>query len=165
MRSIVFTAALIIAACSVNARNRGTGSEAPEEAQQQQPSTPPPQQGPPMQPGAPNGPQPAAGGACGNTRNVAECGGCCEQANPKGASFYYANLDTCFCRTPGVCKSACSSTVCSAQPKDPDQGCIACLEQNEACYDTADQTCGQNADCARLLQCDQESQCGGKPEQ
>src|SRR5689334_6898698 len=117
MRSILIMAAtIVVAACSINARNRGTegAEEDPSTAAQGQAQQPQLPQGPmpagsPQQPGpGPNG----GGGACSSTRNVEECGACCEQSQPKATQFYYGVLTACFCKTPGVCKAQCASTIC-----------------------------------------------------
>jgi hypothetical protein len=112
-----------------------------------------------------DGGTPTATGPCGDKPTIQTCEVCCEEKQPKGTDFFYQQLDNCFCQTPGACKTQCAATICAAQPKAPDQACITCLDQNEACYDTAGKACEGNADCQLLLKCDEESQCGKKPKQ
>jgi hypothetical protein len=163
---IITASAVLITACSSTTRTieieedpndgtagtpRGTGSPAPSQG---------PQPGGGVGKAGPTGP---TGGSCGTTANVLECSMCCEQSLPQATGFYYAALTSCFCRTPGPCKTQCASTICGAQPIKPDPTCITCLEQNEACYDAADQACSGNRECQLLLKCDADSQCAQKP--
>ena len=112
-----------------------------------------------------DGGAPTATGPCGDKTTLPTCEACCEEKQPKGTEYFYQQLDTCFCQTPGPCKTQCAATICAAQPKAPDQACITCLDQNEACYETAAKACANNADCQLLLKCDVDSQCGNKPKQ
>ena len=169
--SITTTSALLILACSgpepsnINDQNiNGTdpkGSAKKDGGKSGDAKADPPNQTPP--PATGDGGTTTATGPCGDKATLIECEVCCEEKQPKGADFFYAEADKCFCQTPGACKTACAATICNAEPKAPDQACIACLDQNSACYETAGKACANNADCQLMLKCDSESQCDKKP--
>ncbi len=171
--SITTTTALFIAACSaaepapINEQNingkeaKGSTKKDGGKSTSEDPKNDPPNQTP-STPGSDGG-APAATGPCGDKATLVECEICCEQNQPKGADFFYAEADKCFCDAPGACKQACAATICNAQPKAPDQACIACLDQNLSCYETAGKACANNADCQLMLKCDADSQCEKKP--
>jgi hypothetical protein len=168
--SITTTTALLVAACSApspsgvpvqekevtqpggSSKKDGGKSDTPTNNNPGSPQTP-----------SGDGGTTTATGPCADKATIETCEVCCEEKQPKGTDFFYQKLDECFCQTPGACKTQCAATICAAQPKAPDQACITCLNQNEACFDTAGKACQGNADCQLLIKCDEDSQCGKKP--
>lgn len=82
----------------------------------------------------------------------AACQQCCLQAHPN-AAILVTETAKCACQTPGLCQTACATTLCAA--KNADTACGNCIQSADAgaCLSVGIQACAKDTDCTAGLQC------------
>jgi len=95
---------------------------------------------------------------CPNAGGAQACNQCCQGNHDEGANTYLQALLGCAC-ADDLCGPVCEKTICAAQPSQPDQACITCVQGTQSpdagksCLNDESTACKANADCMALVQC------------
>ncbi|HVH47329.1 MAG TPA: hypothetical protein VM925_33570 [Labilithrix sp.] len=101
---------------------------------------------------------------CADTAKQLACGQCCAADHQEGAIVYQTAVSECMCDEAN-CATDCESTLCAAQPKNPDATCNTCFNAKQnACAQPVTDACSANADCVAFYQCLTSSGCANKPQ-
>ncbi|OJY15725.1 MAG: hypothetical protein BGO98_23940 [Myxococcales bacterium 68-20] len=97
--------------------------------------------------------------ACAAKASASACAICCQTNHQQGARTFTAAVIDCACGTGGAgpCATECKTTLCAAQPSNPDQACSTCLDavakEGAACFDSITSACESDDDCMASQAC------------